>query len=245
MKINKLILLFIVSCVLFSCDKDDGETTQPTNGDVVVYFTSNDYFSATVFNNKVIVTDDSTNIYSTNIWNGVFHEDYSIIQFGNHIDFGNLQSDAVNIYFAKSYHDTTLILNNSRNKERYSLQNPFRVSNDFHQTFDLNGEQPFFYSQNHGSTRYIDTTYSGLIVEYRFNGKWYDSFDNFSTDTKNSYEILKYEIKRENAVLNFGGTYYLPYGKVKIKFECYLKERNGTHIIHIENGEFQGLVNEL
>lgn len=244
MKTNPIVLLLVIALILVSCKKSEDEPEEIIEMEPA-RFSSKNFFSGTLNGTDINIENKGTNFVSANFWEGNWSNDYSIVQFADIIYFNNIALDQLIFSFAKSYHDSSLVLNKvGKAYERFSFKNPFKNSSDFHSIFQPRGEQPFFYSQIHDSDQLTDTAYTGLVISLRLNNKWYDSYEDFSTDSRNVYEILKYEVLRENAIIKTNDTYALPYGKVKVKFDCYLKEREGSVLLHLENGEYQGIINE-
>jgi hypothetical protein len=247
MKKIHLFALFIGLVIFHSCKKEeDPAPIYPTTNEAVFSNSGKSYFSATIFDTPISITDDSTNLSSTNQWYGSPNNNFSLVQYGNYFEFNNVQEDLLLIYFGHSYHDSSLILNDRPTNYRpYSFKNPFKNSMDFHNIFNLNGEQPFFYNDTTSTQQIPNDSYSGLIIEYRFNGTWYRSYNNYVTNPKNYFETLKYEVLQQNAILKSDGSYSQPHGKVKIRFDCYLENEAGTATIQLKNGEFQGIINRL
>ena len=243
---RQLSILSLAFLFMYSCKKEDEAPELIDNTPPPVNFKAESYFSASIFGENVRIDDDDSNTFPTNAWFGNTQEDFSIIQFGNYFNFNNRVSDIMIVSFAKSYHDSSLLLNNNPSSyQRYFNKNPLKNSSDFHDIFKTNGSAPFYYSENHDGNQFPTKAYAGLVVQFKFNNKWYDSYSNYKTDSLNTYEVLKYEILRDSSSIKVDDIYYLPYGKVKIRFDCYLEERNGgAGRIHIKDAEFQGIINE-
>lgn len=255
MRLKQFATFLTVILSFSSCVKDEisDPTLEPT--EQLVTFSPKNYFSGTIIDQEVNVVEGDFNLLPTNTWFGNPEYDISVVLFGSYFKIENITSDIIKVSFAKSYHDTLLTLNTPAlsNYRPYYNDNPFKNSTEFHKIFSVNGSRPFFYSGSHGFRQIPTISYHGLVVELRFNGQWYNSYTNsstdslnrFSTNPLNTYEVLKYEILRENAISVIDGINKLPYGKAKIKFDCYLKKKSGgPGVIHIKGAEFQGFFNK-
>lgn len=244
---NKWFLIVaIVALLITGCKKEDDSGKDENNSDAEPRFQTLNFFSGTIEGMPFSVIEENGTFFKRVDGYSSPLRDTSLVRFGGIYIFSDVTAfRQIAVFFAKSYADTSLLLNDgfSFNSDVYSNRNPFTRANDFHDIFKIGGRKPFFYSEDHMRDHIPRKLYNGLVVELTINSRRWVSNKNFQTDSRNSYEIVKYQKLRENATPNGDGTYNLSQGRVRIKFDCYLEEVNGNNKVHIESGEFQGVIN--